>query len=184
MRTDNLANSSHFTIMSVIKRKCTHAVPPSLSSRSNVCVCVFSAPSCGQAGAGGSPGVAAEALGNWLWPFTPLLPSHPSSPPSLPPDLHTYITPNWSSRRQLANAWGRGAIIHVAQPLMQICLHMKAFWARRTCFMAMLWMSATWPRCLLALSMRSRVRFSFLLSVFFMTWSKDNKLSGQSCHLH
>lgn len=169
--------------MSVIKRKSTHAVPPSLSSRSCVCVCVSQPPAVVRQALVGLRGLQQKHLGTGCGLLAPSTLS-PLLSPSLPPDLHTYITPNWSSRRQLANAWGRGAIIHVAQPLMQICLHRKAFWARRTCFMAMLWMSATWPWCLLALSMRSWVRFSFLLSVFFMTWSKDNKLSGQSCHLH
>lgn len=150
-----------------------------------VCVCVSSQPpAVVRQALVGLRGSRQKHLGTGCGLLPPFHPLTPPPPSSLPPDLHTYITPNWSSRRQLANAWGRGAIIHVAQPLMQICLHMKAFWARRTCFMAMLWMSATWPRCLLALSMRSRVRLSFLLSVFFMTWSKDNKLSGQSCHLH
>lgn len=157
--------------MSVIRRECTHAVPTSLISRSSVCVCMVWVPSCGQAGAGGPPGVAAQALGNWLWPFTSPTPPPPPLSPAviLPATWSSHIYHSQLKRQKAAGkCWGRGTIIHVAHPLMQICLLMKAFWAKRICLTAMLRMSAPWPRCLIALSARSWVRFSFLLSVLFL----------------
>lgn len=138
-----------------------------VSFQGQACVCVVLDPSCGQAGAGGPPGVAAWALGNWSWPFT-LLPSL-SSPFLFPATWSSHIYHSQLNRQKAAgNCRERGTIIHVAQPLMQICLLMKAFWARRICLMAILYMSAAWPWCPVALSMRSGVRFSVLLSVLFL----------------
>lgn len=168
IHTDNLTNSLHFTVMSVIKRECTHAIPLSLMSRSSLSVCRF----------------GSQLWSRWHWrvsgahslsawertvAFYPPSTLSPLLTSSLPPDLHTYITPNWTSR----GSWKmlkrrRGTIIHVAQPLMQICLLMSAFSARRICLMPILYMSATWPWCPIALSMRSGVRFVDLMSGLFL----------------
>lgn len=76
--TENLTNSSHFAIMSVIKRECIPSFLVLLQGQA--WVYVVSVPSCDQTHTGGPPGVAAQALENWLWPFTPLTPSHTSFP--------------------------------------------------------------------------------------------------------
>lgn len=153
--------------MSVIKRECTHAIPLSLISRSSLNVCRLSS----QLWSGWHWRVSgAHSLSTWeldvaFYPPSTLSPLPTSS---LPPDLHTYITPNWTSRGSWKMPKRRGTIIHVAQPLMQICLLMNAFWARRICLMPILYMSATWPQCPIALSMRSGVRFLDLLSGLFL----------------
>lgn len=53
---------------------------PSVLFQGQACVYVVLVPSCGQAGTGGPTWVTARALGNWLWPFTPFPPYHPSLP--------------------------------------------------------------------------------------------------------
>lgn len=97
-------------------------------------------------------GLLGCSLSNWpptRLPTTPPYHSLPSS--SLPPDLCSYITLNWTGRRQLANANRGSTIIHVTQPLMWICLLMMAFRANRICLIAILYMSTTWPCCLVSL---------------------------------
>lgn len=153
--------------MSVIKRESTHAVPLSVISRSNMSVCCL----CPQLWSGRrwwASGACSPSTWDLAVAFYP--PLHPLTPPFL-------FTATWSSHiyhsqlnRQKAagKCRVRGTIIHVAQPLMQICLLMKAFWARRICLTAILYMSAAWPRCPVALSVRSWVKFSVLLSVLFL----------------
>lgn len=129
------------------------------SFQGQVCVCV-----CGsvpaavrQSGAGGPPGVAAR-------PFTPTLP-FPSIPSLCPATWSSHIYHSQLKWQKAAGKCrGRRAISHVAQPLMQICLLMKAFWATRMCLMVILHMSAAvWPQGPVALSM------SWILCVIFMT---------------
>lgn len=95
--------------------------------------------------------------------------------PSLPLLCHLIFTHIYhfqlNQQKAAGKCWGEGTIIHVAQPLMQICLLMKAFWAKRIYLMPILYMPATWPWCPVASS------FSSSVSVIFMIWSKDNKLS-------
>lgn len=97
-------------------------------------------------------------------------PLHPLTPLFLfPATWSSHINHSQLNQQKAAGKCrGRGTIIHVAQPLMQICLLMKAFWTRRICLTAILYMSAAWPGCPLALGMRSRVKFSVLLSVLFL----------------
>lgn len=101
-------------------------------------------------------------------------PFHPLTPPVLfPATWSSHIYHSQLNRQKAAGKCrGRETIIHVAQSLMQICLLTKAFWATRICLMAMLYMSATWPWCPVALSMRSWVRFSVLLSVLFLWYGQ------------
>lgn len=96
-----------------------------------------------------------------------LPPFHPITPPF----LHTYHS-QLHRQKAAGKCRGRGTIIHVAQSLMQICLLMKAFGARRICLIAILKMSAAWPCSPIALSMRSRVRFLVLLSVLYLWYGQ------------
>lgn len=126
--TDKLTNSSHFTVMSVIKRECTHAVSLCVISRSSLSVCrlgpqLWSGRRCWASGS------CSPSTWGLVVAFYP--PLHPLTPPFL-------FTATWSShiyhfqlnqQKAAGKCQGRGTIIHVAQPLMQICLLMKAFWA-------------------------------------------------------
>ncbi|MEQ2165055.1 hypothetical protein GOODEAATRI_013035 [Goodea atripinnis] len=65
---------------------------------------IVSIHSCGQTGTGRPQGVSAKHLASGCsCPPIPL-PCHSLASSSMPPDLCTYITTNWSRTRQLANA--------------------------------------------------------------------------------
>lgn len=115
----------------------------------------------------GLRGLQPEHLGSGCGLLPPL---HPLTPPLLffaTRSSHIYHS-QLNRQKAAGKCRVRGTIIHVAQPLMQICLLTKAFWARRICLTAILCMSAAWPRCPIALGMRSPVKFSVLLSVLFL----------------
>lgn len=165
--TNNLTNSSHFTILSVIERECTHAVSPCYFKVKRERVLSW-CPAVVRQALAGLGGLQTEHLRSGCGLLPP--PLHPLTPLFLfPATWSSHINHSQLNQQKAAGKCrGRGTIIHVAQPLMQICLLMKAFWARRICLTAILYMSAAWPGCPLALGMRSRVKFSVLLSVLFL----------------
>lgn len=159
---DSLTYLSHFSILSVTRRECLHAVPFCPFSRSSQSLCHLSSQlrSFWQWWASWGHSLSAWELVVVLYPL----------PASLPPDLHTYIIPNCTSRMQLANAEKNNNSCHLATHANMFTP--EGILSKEICLIQILYMSVMWPCCLIAFSTRLWVIFLIPLSGLFLCYGK------------
>lgn len=159
-------------IVSIMKSVHTCCLPVSHVKVKGAYMCAVSVPSCGQATTSrpfflGGGSVAAQLLGLWCAPF----------PPSRPLPCHLIFTHISLPIQAAEGSWEiRRRRNHNS---CRLATYSKMFthWgvqSNRICLMAMLSMPSVWPKCLLALSWRSHVRFPFLLLLLF-SWHGKKK---------